>query len=91
MIANFTHRDTEKVFLRERVRFLSAHIQRVAYRKLIMLDAATCLDDLKIPPGNCLKKLKDSDVYSIRINKQWRVCFVWRNGVAYDVRIIDYH
>ncbi len=58
-----------------------------------MLDAAVDLADLRVPPGNRLKKLKGdrADQYSIRINKQWRICFLWRSGNAYDVEIVDYH
>ncbi|MGH9543252.1 MAG: type II toxin-antitoxin system RelE/ParE family toxin [Terriglobales bacterium] len=68
-------------------------MERVAQRKLAMLDAAHRLDDLKAPPGNRLEKLgADRDgQHSIRINDQWRVCFVWREGNAYDIEIVDYH
>ncbi|MAG11390.1 MAG: plasmid maintenance system killer family protein [Parcubacteria group bacterium] len=91
MIASFKKKDTERIFARERVRSFSAHIQHLAYRKLLMLDAAAQLSDLKVPPGNHLKRLKTKDLYSIRINKQWRICFRWLNNAAYDVHIIDYH
>ena len=62
-------------------------------RKLWMIDAASNLDDLKAPPGNRLEKLKGKrdGQHSIRINDQWRVCFVWRVGNAHDVEIVDYH
>ena len=65
----------------------------IALRKLDMLDAATCLDDLRVPPGNRLELLKGDRAgqHSIRINDQWRICFVWRNGAAHDVEIADYH
>ena len=68
-------------------------MQRVALRKLRMLDAATRLEDLRVPPGNRLEKLKGDRAgqHSIRINDQWRICFVWKNGDAYDVEIVDYH
>ena len=68
-------------------------MQRVALRKLRMLDAATTLDDLRVPPANRLEKLKGDRAgqHSIRINRQWRVCFRWRAGDAYDVEIVDYH
>jgi len=58
-----------------------------------MLDAATVLDDLRVPPGNRLERLKGDreGQYSIRVNRQWRVCFRWRSGDAYDVEIVDYH
>ncbi|MDE2663092.1 MAG: type II toxin-antitoxin system RelE/ParE family toxin [Gemmatimonadota bacterium] len=72
---------------------MAPDVQRSALRKLRMLDAAVDLADLRVPPGNRLKKLKGdrADQYSIRINKQWRICFLWRSGNAYDVEIVDYH
>ena len=65
----------------------------VALRKLDMLDAAVCLDDVRVPPANRLEALKGNRAgqHSIRINDQWRVCFVWRDGAAWDVEIVDYH
>lgn len=68
-------------------------IQKVAYRKLLLLDAAERIDDLKVPQGNRLEKLSGdlSGNYSIRINNQWRIVFVWQESNAYEVRIIDYH
>lgn len=70
-----------------------AQAAAVAARKLDMLDAAERLDDLKAPPGNRLEALKGNRAgqYSIRINAQWRICFVWRNGKAEEVDIVDYH
>lgn len=93
MIKSFSDRDTERLFSREPVRRLGPDLQRVALRKLRMLDAAASLDDLRIPPANRLEKLRGSrdGQYSIRINRQWRVCFAWRNGDAHDVEIVDYH
>jgi toxin HigB-1 len=72
---------------------LPQDIQQVALRKLRMIDAANTLQDLVIPPGNRLEALKGERkrVYSIRINDQWRICFVWRDEDAYEVEIIDYH
>ena len=68
-------------------------MQKVSLRKLRMLDAATRLDDLRVPPGNRLERLKGdrSGQHSIRINEQWRICFRWHGGDAYDVEIVDYH
>jgi proteic killer suppression protein len=68
-------------------------MERVAFRKLIMLDAASVLDSLRVPPGNRLEALKGTRVgqHSIRINAQWRLCFIWRDGHAYEVEIVDYH
>lgn len=93
MIESFKTREAERLFRRQRVRSLGADVQRVGLRKLRMLDAATTLDDLKAPPVNRLEKLKGDRAgqHSIRINRQWRVCFVWRSGDAHDVEIVDYH
>lgn len=93
MIKRFKDRDTERLFRRERVKRFGIDVQRPALRKLRMLDAATTLDDLKIPPANRLEKLKGDRAgqHSIRINRQWRVCFIWRADDAYDVEIVDYH
>lgn len=93
MIKSFRDRDTERLFQRERVKRFAPHMQRVALRKLRMLDAATTLEDLRVPPGNRLEKLKGDrgGQHSIRINRQWRICFRWRSGDAYDVEIVDYH
>ena len=93
MIKSFRDRDTERLFQRRPVRKLGAGVQRVALRKLRMLDAATTLDDLRLPPGNRLEKLRGERAgqHSIRINQQWRICFRWRSGDAYEVEIVDYH
>ena len=93
MIKSFRDRDTERLFQRRPVRKLGSDIQKVALRKLRMLDAAMILDDLRLPPGNRLEKLKGDRAgqHSIRINQQWRICFRWRSGDAYDVEIVDYH
>jgi proteic killer suppression protein len=81
------------LFWREAVRSLPADIQRAARRKLELLDAAEKLDDLRVPPGNRLEQLSGNrqGQHSLRINDQWRICFVWKNGDAYDVTIVDYH
>ena len=93
MIRGFRDRDTERVFRRERVGKFAPAVQRAALRKLLMLDAAESLDDLRVPPGNRLEKLAGNrkGQYSIRVNDQWRVCFRWGRGGAYDVEIVDYH
>lgn len=93
MIRSFRDKETEKVFLRERSRKLSPDVQRIALRKLAMLDAAQVFQDLRAPPGNRLEKLSGDrqGKYSIRINDQWRVCFRWEEGNVYDVEITDYH
>ena len=68
-------------------------IQRLARAKLLPIDAALLLDDLKMPPGNRLEALRGDrqGQFSIRVNEQWRICFVWRNNEAWDVEIVDYH
>jgi proteic killer suppression protein len=75
------------------VRKLDGEIQRAALRKLLILDAAETLDDLRVPPGNRLEKLKGSraGAYSVRVNQQWRICFSWTEAGPEDVEIVDYH
>lgn len=93
MIKSFRCKETEKLFLRQRsLRFL-AHVHRIALRKLLLLDAAEKLEDLRIPPGNRLEKLTGNrqGQHSIRINDQWRICFRWSECDAYEVEIVDYH
>jgi toxin HigB-1 len=93
LIRSWKDREAEKLFDRQRPRRLPADLHRTALRKLRMLDAATALDDLRIPPANRLEKLSGDRAgqWSIRINDQWRICFAWRDGNAYDVEIVDYH
>lgn len=93
MIRSFRDRETERVFRRERSRRLPGDVQRVALRKLVMLDAAESLQDLRVPPANRLEKLVDNreGQHSIRVNDQWRICFRWDRGDAFDVEITDYH
>ncbi len=92
MIARFADKRTERLFRLERVREFIA-FERVALRKLAMLDAAHRIEDLLVPPGNRLEMLKGDRAgqWSIRINDQWRVCFRWEGNDAYDVEICDYH
>ena len=92
MIRSFSDKNVEKLFQDIPVaRF--KNIERVARRKLIFLDQARTLNDLKSPPNNCLEALNANRAgqYSIRINKQWRLCFVWHENDAYEVEIVDYH
>ena len=93
MVKTFRCKQTEKVFLREPVSKFSQDVCRTAVRKLLLLDAAERLDDLRVPPGNQLEKLGGNrkGQHSIRINDQWRVCFRWEKGDAFDVEIVDYH
>lgn len=92
MIRGFRCKETEKVFTRQRSRRFGG-IQRIALRKLLVLDAAGSLNDLRIPPSNRLEKLAGDreGQHSIRINDQWRVCFRWKSGDADNVEIVDYH
>jgi toxin HigB-1 len=93
VIRSFSDPETENVFRRIGSRRLPADLLRVAYRKLVILDAADTVNDLRIPPGNRLEKLRGDRAgqYSIRINERWRISFVWRGSDAYDVQIVDYH
>ncbi len=93
MIRSFRDLQTENIFRRERVKRFSQEVQRAALRKLLILDAAESLEDLRVPPGNRLEKLKGDrkGEYSTRINDQWRICFVRSDGDAYDVELTDYH
>jgi proteic killer suppression protein len=93
MIHNFADAETEKIWGGIRSRRLPSDIQQVALRKLRLLNQAKTSDDLKMPPGNRLEALKGDrkGQYSIRINDQWRLCFNWQEGTAYDVEIVDYH
>ena len=93
MIKSFRDKETEKIFSRLFSRKLPQNIQHIVRRKLVILDAAPELNALRIPPGNKLESLKRErkDQHSIRINDQWRICFNWKAGDAYNVEITDYH
>jgi toxin HigB-1 len=93
MIRSFRDTETERLFQRESGSKLARPVQRAALRKLLLLDAAECLDDLRVPPGNRLEKLVGDrkGQYSIRVNDQYRVCFCWEGGDALDVEVVDYH
>ncbi len=93
MIHSFNCKETEKIFSRNFSKKFPPDIQVRARQKLTILHAATSLEDLKIPPANQLEALKHDKLgqHSIRINKQWRLCFIWDNGNAIDVEITDYH
>ena len=93
MIRTFRDRDIERLAARQRVKKLAPELSEAALRKLRMLDAAEELTDLRVPPGNRLERLKGDrqGQRSIRINDQWRICFRWDAGNAYDVEIVDYH
>jgi len=93
VIKSFKCKETEKIFKRSFSRKLPHDIQRVALRKLRMLNRANILNDLKVPPSNRLEALRGDrkGQYSIRINDQWRICFEWFEGEAINVEIVDYH
>lgn len=93
MIKSFNCKETQKIFERTFAKKLPQDIQTKARQKLVLIDAAVELVDLRIPPGNRLEELKDNrkDQHSTRINNQLRICFVWKGNDAYDVEIVDYH
>lgn len=93
MIQDFCDKETEKIWKGKGSRRFPADIQRIALRKLTQLSAAEALSDLRVPPGNRLEALKGdlAGQHSIRINDQWRICFVWKDGHAHAVEIVDYH
>ena len=93
MIISFGTKETEKIWNGIRVKKIPFEIQRIGRRKLRMLNNAINIVDLRIPPSNRLERLsgKLKEFYSIRINDQWRIIFIWKNNNSYDVRILDYH
>jgi proteic killer suppression protein len=93
VIRSFGNREAERIWFRRRPRRLPAKLYRTAERRLKMLHAAASLQDLLIPPGNRLEKLRGArrGQYSIRIDRQWRICFVWHRQHAHEVEIVDYH
>jgi proteic killer suppression protein len=92
VIASYRNKETEQVAMGVRVKKFEA-IARIAQRKLLGLRAASTLEDLTVHPGNRLETLKGDrkGQYSIRINDQYRICFTWKDGSAYDVEVVDYH
>lgn len=93
VIESFADKETERVFRRQFSKKLPQDIQRIARRRLLLIEAATDVNDLRVPPGSRLEKLSGDRVgqYSVRINDQYRICFTWRATAAYDVEITDYH
>jgi len=93
MIASFRDADAELLWNTGTSRNIPANIRRTAFKNLAILNAALTLSNLTVPPGNRLETLSGSrkGQHSIRVNDQYRICFVWRNGNAYDVEIVDYH
>lgn len=93
VIRSFADKEAERVWQRSWSRVLDPTVQRVALRKLLILDAAEVLDDLRVPPGNRLEKLQGDRAgqYSVRINQRWRICFEWTTAGPVNVEIVDYH
>ena len=93
MIRSFRDKDTEAIWQRRYVKKLSPELSRLTYNKLVLINAAESINDLRVPPGNRLEKLKGGrdGWWSIRINDQYRVCFRWDGQDAWDVEIVDYH
>lgn len=93
MLQSFADNNTERVWLRQRVRNFHPDLQRIALRKLVVLDAAESLSDLRVPPGNRLEKLGGNRArhYNICVNDQWRICFRWTKAGPEDVLMTDYH
>jgi proteic killer suppression protein len=93
MIASFRDKETEKLWQTGRSRRLPGDVQLRAFKKLAILNAAVTLDNLKVPPGNQLEALRGNRAgqHSIRINDQYRVCFIWHSGNVFEVEIVDYH
>ena len=93
MIKSFKDKEAFRLFHREPTRKLPPELLRIALRKLRMLNRAQTMKDLAVPPGNRLEALKGDRLgqYSLRINERWRLCFIWLDGNAYDVEIVDYH
>ena len=93
MIVSFNDKETERIWNRIRAKRFPDAVQQAARRKLILVNAAATLDDLRVPPGNRLEALKGDRAgqHSIRVNDQFRICFVWRDGDAHRVELTDYH
>ena len=93
MIRSFRDKDTEAIWNRQHVKKLASELSRSAYNKLVLLNAAGSINDLRVPPGNRLEKLsgRRAGQHSIRVNDQWRICFNWSSSGAADVELVDYH
>lgn len=93
MIRSFGSKDTERIWHEQYVKRVDRSVQRVTLRKLELIHAANDVEDLRVPPGNRLERLVGDrrGQHSIRVNAQWRLCFVWRDGGAESVELVDYH
>jgi len=93
VIRSFRDKDTEAIWHRRYVKKLSPELCRLTYRKLVLINAAESISDLRVPPGNRLEKLSGNrgGQYSVRVNDQWRICFNWSSAGAGNVELVDYH
>ena len=93
VIRSFRGKGAEAIWHRRYVKKLSPELSRLAYNKLVLINAAETINDLRVPPGNRLEKLAGprAGQYSIRVNDQWRICFTWSAGGAGNVELVDYH
>ena len=93
MIRSFRSKDTEGLWNRRRIKRLGPELSRLAYNKLVLINAAESINDLRVPPGNSLEKLGGDRAgqYSVRVNNQWRICFTWSTNGASNVELVDYH
>ena len=93
MIRSFRNKDTERLWNRRHVKRLGPELSRLAYNKLVLINAAESINDLRVPPGNRLEKLTGDRAgqYSVRVNNQWRICFTWSSSGASNVELVDYH
>ena len=93
VIRSFRDKDTEAVWRRNYIKKLSPELSRLAYNKLVLINAAASINDLRVPPGNRLEKLAGARAgqYSMRVNSQWRICFTWSSSGAGNVELVDYH
>ncbi len=93
MIRSFGSKDTERIWHEQYIKRVDRAVQRATLRKLELIHAAKVIEDLRVPPGNRLERLVGDrrGQHSIRVNDQWRICFVWREGSAENVELVDYH
>lgn len=93
MIRSFRDKDTEAIWGRRYVKKLSPELSRLTYNKLVLVNAAESINDLRVPPGNRLEKLSGNRAgqYSVRVNDQWRICFTWSTAGAGNVELVDDH
>lgn len=93
MIRSFRDKDTEAIWQRRYAKKLSPKLSRLAYNKLVLINAAESINDMRVPPGNRLEKLAGGRAgqYSVRVNDQWRICFTWSASGAGNVELVDYH